>query len=182
MMSNRQSFTDRVIILLTTAAWPARDREIKMRLLTAVLVLALFAPVASRAETIVVSDDMGGDLGLYEVRLGVYRALGIKVRIDGTCASACTILTQLPADQICATGRARLLFHRIRHQGGSAPDPTRLERENARLVESYPAAIRAWIGSHGGLTDRLLAMPPHAVAHALGRCGPGGAAVAIRTP
>lgn len=153
-----------------------------MRLLAAVLVLILFAPVASRAETVVVRDDMGGDLGLYEVRLGVYRSLGIKVRIDGACASACTILTQLPPDQVCATERAELLFHRIRLQGFGTSDPAGLERENARLVESYPAAIRAWIGSHGGLTDSLLAMPPHAVAHAIGRCGPDGEAVAARTP
>lgn len=153
-----------------------------MRLLAAVFALALAAPVASHAETIVVRDDAGGDLGLYEVRLGVYRSLGINVRIDGTCASACTILTQLPADQVCATGRAMLLFHRIRHQGGGAQDTARLARENTRLVESYPAAIRAWIESHGGLTDSLIAMPPHAVAHAIGKCGPDGADVAVRTP
>ncbi len=153
-----------------------------MRLLAAVLALALASPVASHAETIVVSGDTGGDLGLYEVRLGVYRSLGIKVRIDGTCASACTILTQLPADQVCATGRAMLLFHRIRHQDGGAQDTARLARENTRLVESYPAAIRAWIESHGGLTDSLIAMPPHAVAHAIGKCGPDGADVAVRTP
>lgn len=152
-----------------------------MRLFAAVLVLALSVPAASHAETIVVGDDMGGDVGLYEIRLGVYRSLGIKVRIDGACASACTILTRLPANQVCATDRGRLLFHRIRPAGGAAVAAGRVDAENARLLRSYPVEIRAWIESHGGLTDRLLDMPPQALANAIGRCPSDTATVAIRT-
>lgn len=152
-----------------------------MRLFAAVFVLALWVPSASHAETIVVGDDMGGDLGLYEVRLGVYRSLGIKVRIDGACASACTILTRLPVDQVCATKRGRLLLHRIRPAGGAAVAPGRIDDENVRLLNSYPDGIRTWIESHGGLTDRLLDMPPQALAKAIGRCSTDAATVAVRT-
>ena len=152
-----------------------------MRLFAAILVLALGVPAASHAETIIVGDDMGGDLGIYEVRLGVYRSLGIKVRIDGACASACTILTQLPADQVCATERGRLLLHRIRPAGGATVAAVRVDAENARLLRSYPDEIRAWIESHGGLTDRLLDMPPRALANAIGRCSSDTATVAVRT-
>jgi hypothetical protein len=157
------------------------ERNNPMRLFAAVFTLALCVQSSSHAETIVVGDDMGGDLGLYEVRLGVYRSLGIKIRIDGACASACTILTQLPASQICATKRGRLLLHRIRPASGVAVDSSRIDDENVRLLSSYPEKIRTWIENHGGLTDRLLDMPPQALANAIGPCSTDAATVAVQT-
>jgi hypothetical protein len=140
------------------------------------MLLALLAPSAASGETVTVRDDMGGDLGLYEVRLGVYRSLGIKVRIDGVCASACTILTRLPAGQICATERAELRFHKVRPADADLVSAEMLQRENARLLDLYPAGIRAWIGSRGGLSEDILAMPAHAVAHTIGSCEPDDSA------
>jgi hypothetical protein len=145
------------------------------------MILALLTPSASHAESVTIQDDNGGDLGFYEVRLGVYEALGIKVRIDGVCASACTILTRLPRNQICATERAELRFHKIRPAKPDIVTADRLRTENARLLTLYPAGIRAWIASHGGLSDEILAMPAHAVSHNIGRCPPdAGSTVAVQ--
>ena len=154
-----------------------------MRLGAAIVLLALLAPSASRAETVTIQHDNGGDLGFYEVRLGVYQALGIKVRIDGVCASACTILTRLPRNQICATDRAELRFHKIRPVRPDSIPANVLQQENTRLLDLYPAGIQSWIAVHGGLTDAILAMPAHAVAHNVGRCPPQDAStVAVQQP
>jgi hypothetical protein len=154
-----------------------------MRLGVVIVMLALLIPSASSAESVTIRQDNGGDLGFYEVRLGVYEALGIKVRIDGVCASACTILTRLPSHQICATERAELRFHKIRPARADSIPADVLRTENARLLTLYPSGIRNWIATHGGLTDAILAMPSHAVAHNIGRCLPDdGSTVAVQRP
>ncbi len=135
---------------------------------------------SAMADTVTVRHDAGGDLGLYEVRLGVYEELGIQVRIDGVCASACTILTRLPARQICATRRAELRFHRTRSAPAVTVTPELVDHENSRLLSLYPAGIRAWIGTHGGLTDRFLTMPSETVAQYLRPCPPDTRSVLAR--
>jgi len=145
------------------------------------ILLALLMPAAGQAETITIRNDPGGDLGFYEVRLGVYRELGIKVRLDGICASACTILTRLPRHQICATERAELRFHKIRSANADTVTQAMLAHENDRLMALYPAGIRAWIHARGGLSATMLAMPADAVTRTMARCLPeGGGAVALR--
>ncbi len=150
--------------------------------LSALLALLLLLPATSHAETVTIRRDMGGDLGFYEVRLGVYAALGIKVRIDGVCASACTILTRLPASLVCATQRAELHFHKTRALQPTAVSAARLDQENSRLLALYPDGIRTWINIHGGLTEKILTMPPDAVAHYIKPCLPdAGSVVATGT-
>jgi hypothetical protein len=140
--------------------------------LTALLAILWLLPTSGYAETVTIQRDMGGDLGLYEVRLGVYASLGIKVRIDGVCASACTILTRLPANLVCATQKAELHFHKTRASGSANVSAARLEQENSRLLALYPSGIRTWINIRGGLTDEILTMPPQAVSHYLRSCPP----------
>lgn len=148
--------------------------------LRAMLVLLFgFLQVPASAETVTIRGDAGGDPGFYEVRLGVYGSLGIKVRIDGICASACTILTRLPAQLVCATHRAELRFHKIRPAPDTVVSAARLDSENKRFLGLYPDGIQAWIMRNGGLTDKLLTMPPETVMRYLAPCPPG-AVVAAR--
>ena len=79
------------------------------------LILTLAPDIGMATERqVVVQRDLGGDVGLYEIKVEVFRKLGFRVVIDGTCASACTLYTTLPPGQVCATDRAALKFHRFR--------------------------------------------------------------------
>ena len=70
--------------------------------------VAATAPAA--AERIL--DDSGGRIGNYLSRYETIRKTGRHVAIDGTCASACTLLLGvIPHDRICVTPRAVLAFH-----------------------------------------------------------------------
>ena len=77
---------------------------------SAVLWPAAAATAAAPAERIL--DDSGGRIGSYLNRYEALRKSGQRVVIDGTCASACTLLLGLiPHDRICVTPRAVLAFH-----------------------------------------------------------------------
>ena len=83
------------------------------------------------------------------------REAGERVIIDGPCFSACTLVLDIvPRSRICVTPRAVLGFHAARlidlrsGEEYSAAEATRV------VAEAYPAAIRAWIRRHGGLTAR----------------------------
>ena len=72
---------------------------------------------AAAAERIL--DDSGGRIGAYLSRYEALRKSGQLVAIDGTCASACTLLLGvIPHDRICVTPRAVLAFP----PPGSQPD------------------------------------------------------------
>ena len=80
-------------IAMFTAAQPATSRT-----------------AAAAAERIL--DDSGGRIGAYLSRYEALRKSGQHVTIDGTCASACTLLLGvIPHDRICVTPRAVLAFH-----------------------------------------------------------------------
>jgi hypothetical protein len=96
----------------------------------------------------------GGDVVPFLKLFETLRYSGERVIIDGPCYSACTlVLSEISRNRICVTSRAVLGFHaaRLVDQDGreyDASDATRL------MAASYPAAIRAWIERHGGLTTR----------------------------
>ena len=103
-----------------------------------------------------ISDDPGGQIGQYLHKLDQLRASGERVVIDGTCASACTmILGRIPRNRICVTSGAVLAFH-------AAWDPTpsggqQINRDGNRILWStYPEYIRRWIAQHGGLNSNIL--------------------------
>ena len=67
---------------------------------------------AAAAATERILDDSGGCIGAYLSRYEALRKSGQHVAIDGTCASACTLLVGvIPHDRICVTPRAVLAFH-----------------------------------------------------------------------
>lgn len=125
---------------------------------TAIAVLALLcsaatAKAAAPAERIL--DDSGGRIGSYLSRYAALRKSGQHVVIDGTCASACTlVLGAIPHNRICVTPRAVLAFH-------AAWDPSLTGAQiNAAgtkyLWSHYPEGVRQWIKRHGGLRSETI--------------------------
>lgn len=106
----------------------------------AVGILILFAGRCAAAEPYVIRNDLGGPMARYFALAEQLRAEGRPVRVDGTCASACTLLIELVPD-VCITRRARLGFHQA-FQG------------EATFVLAYRPEIVAWIDRHGGLPEK----------------------------
>lgn len=120
----------------------------------ALLAAAFILSLASEATAITIRHDRGGAIIDYAIKVATLRKSGQPVRIDGLCASACTLHLSLPKSQICITGAARFLFHAARH-----PDQKAARTATRLLFNAYPGWTQAWINSRGGLTSRDLIMP-----------------------
>ena len=120
----------------------------------AATVCVLAAPPA-RAE-IRILQSPGGKVGPFLDLFEELRNSGERVVIDGPCLSACTlVLSMVPSDHICVTRRAVLGFHAARSMDKRGR--TYAEPEASQIVlQTYPARVRNWIRSRGGLTSRLL--------------------------
>ena len=105
-----------------------------------------------------IDGDMGGSLGEYLLKFAAIRDSGERVMIDGSCFSACTLVTALlPRDKICITERAMLGFHAgwFENESGEraiSPIGTRV------LYQMYPPLIRNWIARRGGLGSRTIVL------------------------
>src|SRR5580704_180131 len=117
--------------------------------------LLLWGIGASQA-AVRIANDAGGRIDRYLDGYEKLGASGQRVRIDGLCASACTIvLAMIPRDKICVTSNANLAFHAAWDFGAhrrtiTNPEATRI------LFAMYPVQVRHWIARHGGLTPRTL--------------------------
>ena len=116
--------------------------------------VALSMSSASAAVRIV--GDAGGQIGPYLENLAALRNSGERVIIDGPCLSACTmVLGVIPRERICVTSRARLGFHAAWNPGRNGrPVPSRGGTQ--LLMDVYPAQVKRWIASKGGLTPRMV--------------------------
>jgi hypothetical protein len=126
-----------------------------MRARVAAAAMLLMMNVSSASATVRISDDRGGQIGDYLNKYHALRENGEQVMIDGTCASACTMLLGvIPRNRICVTPRAVLAFH-------SAWTPTSEGEQissagNYYLWSNYPPAVRKWIIQHGGLHTQII--------------------------
>jgi hypothetical protein len=123
-------------------------------LLLAVALWAIMTLLA-RADVRILASP-GGRVGPFIDMFEEIRESGERVVIDGPCLSACTlVLSLVPEDHICVTGRAVLGFHAARsidRRGRTYAEP-----EASQLVlRAYPGPVRSWIEHHGGLSGRLL--------------------------
>jgi len=115
----------------------------------------LMLSVSWASATVRITDDRGGQIGQYLSRYHALRENGERVEIDGTCASACTMLLGvIPRNRICVTPRAVLAFH-------SAWTPTSEGEQissagNYYLWSNYPADVRKWIIQNGGLHTQII--------------------------
>jgi hypothetical protein len=121
----------------------------------AAALVALVAAGPARAD-MHIRHDRGGRIDAYLSRYAVVRQSGQRVIVDGPCMSACTVLLgAIPKDRICVTRRASFVFHAAwvpaahgAHAASALGD--------RMLWANYPSPVRAWITSHGGLTNRLI--------------------------
>jgi hypothetical protein len=137
---------------------------------TILLAAALFAcALPARAEVRILASP-GGQVEPFIELFARVRASGEQVVIDGPCLSACTlVLSVVPNDRICVTRRAVLGFHAARSvdkRGRFYAEPEASEA----VLEAYPAPVRGWIVSHGGLTSRLLLLRGRELAAIYPRC------------
>jgi hypothetical protein len=138
-------------------------------------VLAIFVgmsfdvPVASA--TMRITDDPGGRIVTYMRKFAGLRESGERVIIDGTCASACTIvLGAVPRERICITSRARLGFHAA-WEFGEAGRPVTNPMATRFLLAMYPASVRGWIKRRGGLNGKMIYLGGRELAAMYPRCG-----------
>ena len=121
-------------------------------------VLAMFSVVNPSEAMTRIAGDMGGPIGEYLLMFAAMRDSGERVMIDGSCFSACTLVTALiPTDRVCVTERARLGFHAgwFRNRAGDqVPSPT----GTGVLYAMYPPRIQDWIHRQGGLGRRTIVL------------------------
>jgi hypothetical protein len=136
----------------------------------AVMVSSFVLPAASACATVLIGGDNGGMIEEYTSRYRQVRDSGEQVVIVGTCMSACTmVLGLVPRERICATANAVLGFHAAWEYDKSgariaSPSGTR------DLMQTYPAAVRAWISNHGGLTPNVLYLRGRALSALVAPC------------
>jgi hypothetical protein len=125
----------------------------------ATLIIAAFLAIVGGSQasaTMRISDDIGGRIGAYVDQYSAVRNSGEKVVIDGACLSACTlVLGIVPRSKICVTRRATLGFHAAWMPGPNGkPVPSSVGTQ--ALWDMYPAHVRHWISSRGGLTSKMM--------------------------
>jgi hypothetical protein len=122
----------------------------------ALAAMLLLADTGTSHAVVRIANDRGGLIGRYVDRFEKLRASGQTIIIDGLCASACTIvLGAIPYDRICVTPNANLAFHAawdFGRRGRTIPNPA----ATSDLFSMYPAQVRRWIVSRGGLTPRTI--------------------------
>ena len=141
-----------------------------MKFLGVLVGLALLILVSPSIALTRIKDDVGGSLGEYLLKFAEIRDSDDYVVIDGSCASACTLVTaMIPKERVCVTKRARLKFHAAwtddygGHRSVSA-EGTRL------LYQMYPPSIQKWIMRQGGLGVRTIVLEGRELATFYRRC------------
>lgn len=97
--------------------------------------LALAACAATPEGTI--DYDMGGVTYEYSMRYHDWDKRGIKPRVTGDCASACTLVLRNP--DTCYTADARFYFHGVSDHGVYDAATSRA------FVAAMPSGVRRWI-------------------------------------
>jgi hypothetical protein len=138
---------------------------------SAIVLAAVAGGVLSPARAEVrILESPGGQVGPFLDLFEQVRASGERVVIDGPCLSACTlVLSLVPSERICVTRRAVLGFHAARsidRRGRLYAEPEASEL----VLQAYPAGVRGWIRSRGGLTSRLLLLRGRELAALYPRC------------
>jgi len=124
--------------------------------------LLLLLPSWSQAKTYTISGDRGGKVMKRFSQVMPRVKAGHRIRINGLCASACTINLRF-GRKACATKRAKLVFHAA--SNGADSFATNV------LWYSYPKSLQNWIRARGGLRGaRLLLLTPPQLWRHVRRC------------
>jgi hypothetical protein len=143
------------------------------------MLLGLLGPTSASA-TVRIAEDRGGRIINYLYKFAILRAAGERIMIDGTCASACTmVLGAIPKDRICVTQRASLGFHAAWELGSGGRHLTSAKGTKF-LLDTYPPEIRTWINQQGGLTGKMIFLRGRELAALYPTCGSNGTSTASR--
>lgn len=130
----------------------------------AIAAVVLMTGIAAASAGVRISDDRGGQIGDYLAKFRALRQSGERVEIDGTCASACTMLLgTIPRGRICVTPRAVLEFHAAWDPSPSGGQVTS-QAGSQILWSTYPSQVRKWITRHGGLGSQIITLRGPALA------------------
>lgn len=106
-----------------------------------------------QGQKMVLRYEPGGSVGEHWRRFNSYAIYQQQVEVRGLCYSACTIvMIAVPSDHICFGRDAALLFHLVQHGPGAQQGMPHMEA-SLDLYNRYPANIRAWIDSKGGMAN-----------------------------
>ena len=105
--------------------------------------LACLALLPSPARALDIRNDLGGSVQARIEQVQALRERGTRVRIVGTCVSACTLLLGLAAT--CVMPEARLGFHGPSTRLKGIPLPHEdFERISRQMADHYPEPLRRW--------------------------------------
>lgn len=100
-----------------------------------------------RVPTVKLMFEPGGNIHAHLRRFSLIRESNAKVEVLDTCASACTlVLAVIAKANLCIGPNAMLKFHQAQN-----PDLSFNFEATARMYDDYPADIRKWIDSQGGI-------------------------------
>jgi len=108
---------------------------------------------AQSLDVVTISNDRGGYVIDYIMRVVELRDSKRAVRFAGRCDSACTLLLGLPKDQTCLAPGAYFRFHAP--SASSTVDAQLIERV---MMSKYPNWVRLWIRNRGGLSEQIITM------------------------
>lgn len=107
----------------------------------------------SSRKSVSISNNSGGMIVQFALKLAEYRDAGTLVKFSGRCDSACTLFLSLPKQQTCIKPGAYFRFH------APSARSSRSERSaQAFMMTKYPEWVRSWIQEKGGLSPRLFKM------------------------
>lgn len=115
--------------------------------------LGLFGQTNVSDATTRISNDRGGQVIKYALRVLKLKKSGGRVAITGRCASACTLHLSLPRQRMCISPGASFAFHL---PYGASREGNSVAR--SYLMRSYPQWVRKWIANQGGLSSRMITM------------------------
>jgi hypothetical protein len=142
-MNNRRVMTTVLAAGLTAASWSSVANSTPL----------MGAMHGQKIKVIRISNDRGGYVIQYALRLQEMREAGTRVEFKGGCLSACTLYLALPKSQTCVSPRASFSFHAAY---GAGPKGNRIA--TSYMLKKYPSWVRDWISSHGGLSRKLITM------------------------
>ncbi len=100
------------------------------------------------AGPIVIGDDYGGRVSTYlEFYQRIFSA-GIFVKVKGICVSACTLVLELPGNEVCVYPTASFGFHLASIDNIANPVIT-----DVMVRRYYPPSVQKWIAEHGPLKE-----------------------------
>ena len=99
-------------------------------------------------------NDPGGRVSTYAKEVYRLQHNGVKIKLSGYCASACTMYLALPKEQYCLYEGTTLWFHAA--YGGS---PLGNFQVTMAMFKLYPNWVQYWIMANGGLSNQTLVMP-----------------------